>query len=69
MAITFATTEGAAAVVGITPGTLIAAFQDGSGRSRSFQPVNAPSGGTAATAVYPSLTSVSAVTANDVMRN
>ncbi len=65
MAISYSQVQGAAAVVGINPGTLIAAFEDGSGRSRSFQPVNTPSGGTAASAVYPSLTSVSAVTAND----
>ncbi len=63
MSITYSTTEGAAAVLDLTPGsTLIAAFEDGSGQARDWLPINAVAGGTAASAIFPSLTSVSAVT-------
>lgn len=63
MAITFAApTEGATAVAALTPSsTLVASFQDGGGRNRDFRPLVAPAGGTPASAVYPSITSVTQV--------
>lgn len=66
MSITYSTpVEGAAAVSAIASGSLIAAFSDGSGRSRTFIPPVAPESGTAASAVFPSLTSATAVTWED----
>ena len=63
MAITYASpTEGATAVAALTPSsTLIASFQDGSGRARTWVPAVAPVGGTTAAEVFPSITSVSQV--------
>lgn len=62
MAITFsAPTEGATAVAALSASTLVASFSDGEGRSRSFRPPVAPAGGTAASAIYPSITSVTQV--------
>ena len=63
MAITYAApTEGATAVAALTPtSTLVASFQDGSGRSRSWVPRVAPAGGTTAAEWFPSITSVSQI--------
>jgi hypothetical protein len=62
MAITFSTPyEGASAVAAISTSTLIASFTDGEGRSRNFRPPVNPAGGTAASAIYPSITSVTQV--------
>ena len=62
MAITFAApTEGATAVAALSANTLVASFADGEGRSRNFRPPVSPAGGTAASAIYPSITSVTQV--------
>lgn len=62
MAITFAApTEGATAVAALTVNTLVAQFSDGEGRARSWVPAVAPQSGTAASAVYPAIASVSQV--------
>lgn len=63
--IAFTPVEGPAAISMLTPGTLIGAFQDGSGHARDFTPVNVPSSGTAASAWYPSVISVKGVTWQD----
>lgn len=59
MAITFAApTEGATAVAALSASTLVASFSDGEGRSRNFRPAVSPAGGTAASAIYPAIVSV-----------
>jgi hypothetical protein len=66
MAVTFsAPVEGATAVAALSVGTLVAQLSDGEGRARSFIPPVAPQSGTAATAVYPAIVSVSAVSYDD----
>jgi hypothetical protein len=68
MAVTFSTpVEGASAVAALSTGTLVAQVSDGEGRARSFIPPVAPAGGTQASAVYPSISSVKALTIADVV--
>ncbi len=66
MSVTFsAPVEGATNVAALSAGTLVASFSDGEGRARSFLPVNTPTGGTAASAIYPAIVSASMVSYDD----
>lgn len=62
MALTYSVTEGATSVASLSTGLYVAQFSDGESRGRTFAPVNAPTGGTNASAVFPSIAAVSQVT-------
>ncbi len=62
MSITFAApTEGATAVAALSANTLVASFQDGGDRSRTFVSAVAPAGGTTAASVYPAIVTATQV--------
>jgi hypothetical protein len=64
MALSYTSNDGASAVAGLAAGTVVAAFSDGSGRSRSFAPAVAPpaSSGVTAASIFPQIVSVTTVT-------
>jgi hypothetical protein len=61
MSLTYSVAAGATSVAALSTGLYVAKFQDGAGLAKDFSPVNPPAASTNASAVFPSIVSVSQV--------
>lgn len=61
MALTYSVAAGATNVAALSTGLYVAKFQDGASLAKDFSPVNPPGAGINASAVFPSIVSVSQV--------